>query len=219
MSVRSSGFRARLWAIPGRSREYRRRRTDVSLILRQMKPVLALIALSVLCSCGTGRIWAQGLGNAGTIDGTVTDPSGAVLPNATVTILNRLTNYTQTATTDSKGAFRLTNIPPNPYHVEVSAPNFSTSAQDLDVRSTVPVSLKVSLMVTGAQQTVTVRGSRCGPLGKCSVRPQRCGYVEPLQAFRFVARRRCQRCRDAQQRRRSRRFQWILSSSRGSCAD
>jgi len=121
-----------------------------------MKPVLALIALSVLCSCATGRIWAQGLGNAGTIDGTVTDPSGAVLPNATVTILNRLTNYTQTATTDSKGAFRLTNIPPNPYHVEVSAPNFSTSAQDLDVRSTVPVSLKVSLMVTGAQQTVTV---------------------------------------------------------------
>jgi hypothetical protein len=121
-----------------------------------MKRVLALIVLAVLCCCTTGRIWAQGLGNAGTIDGTVTDPSGAVLPNATVTILNRLTNYTQTATTDSKGAFRLTNIPQNSYHVEVSAPNFTTSAQDVDVRSTVPVSLKVSLMVTGAQQTVTV---------------------------------------------------------------
>src|SRR6478672_9445098 len=121
-----------------------------------MKRALALTVLAVLCSCATGRIWAQGLGNAGTIDGTVTDPSGAVLPNATVTILNRLTNYTQTATTDSKGAFRLTNIPQNSYHVEVSAPNFTTSAQDVDVRSTVPVSLKVSLMVTGAQQTVTV---------------------------------------------------------------
>ena len=89
----------------------------------------------------------------------MTDPSGAVLPNAKVTILNRITNYQQTATTDSKGAFRLTNIPPNPYHVEVSAPNFATSAQDVDVRSTVPVSLKVSLMVAGAQQTVTVEAN------------------------------------------------------------
>ena len=115
--------------------------------------------LSVLCFCATGRIWAQALGNAGTIDGTVTDPSGAVLPNAKVTVLNRLTNYQQTATTDSKGAFRLTNIPPNPYHVEVSAPNFATSAQDIDVRTTVPVSLKVSLMVAGAQQSVTVEAN------------------------------------------------------------
>jgi hypothetical protein len=121
-----------------------------------MKRALALTLLSVLCACATGRIWAQALGNAGTIEGTVTDPSGAVLPNATVTILNRLTNYQQTATTDSKGVFRLTNIPPNPYHVEASAPNFATSAQDVDVRSTVPVSVKFALMVAGATQTVTV---------------------------------------------------------------
>ena len=108
-------------------------------------------------------MFAQALGNAGTIEGTVTDPSGAALPNAKVTILNRITNYQQTATTDSKGAFRLTNIPPNPYHVEVSAPNFATSAQDVDVRSTVPVSLKISLMVAGAQQTRHRGSQRCGP--------------------------------------------------------
>ena len=89
-----------------------------------MKRLLALLALTALYCGPTNRIWAQALGNAGTIEGTVTDPSGAVLPNATVTILNRLTNYRQTATTDSKGAFRLTNIPQNPYHVEVSAPKF-----------------------------------------------------------------------------------------------
>jgi hypothetical protein len=120
-----------------------------------MKRLLALIALITL-SFSTNRIWAQALGNAGTVAGTVTDPSGAILPNATVTILNRLTNYRQTATTDSTGAFRLTNIPPNPYHVEVSAPSFATFTQDIDVRSTVPVSLKVSLAVAGAQQSVTV---------------------------------------------------------------
>jgi hypothetical protein len=93
------------------------------------------------------------------VEGTVTDPSGAVLPNAKVTIVNRVTNYQQAATTDAKGAFRLTNIPPNPYHVEVSAPNFATSAQDIDIRSTVPVSLKISLMVAGAAQSVTVEAN------------------------------------------------------------
>ena len=110
----------------------------------------------LLFFASAAALFAQALGNAGTIEGIVTDSSGALLPSAKVTIVNRISNYTQTVTTDSKGAFRLTNIPPNPYHVEVSAPNFATSAQDVDVRSTVPVSLKISLAVAGAQQTLTV---------------------------------------------------------------
>jgi len=121
-----------------------------------MKRLLLCFCITV---CTTTATFAQALGNAGTVEGTVTDPSGAVLPNAKVTIVNRLTNYQQAATTDGKGAFRLTNIPPNPYHVEVSAANFATSAQDIEVRSTVPVSLKISLMVAGAAQSVTVEAN------------------------------------------------------------
>jgi hypothetical protein len=124
-----------------------------------MKRLLAFSALVALCF--RASVSAQSLGNAGTIEGTVLDPSGAVLTNATVTILNRVTNYSQTATTDNKGGFRLTNVPPNPYHVEVSAPNFAKSQQDIEVRSTVPLRLKVTLSLAGATQTVTVeaRGS------------------------------------------------------------
>src|ERR1041385_5480636 len=114
--------------------------------------------LVVFLCCATS-ILDQALGNAGTIEGTVTDSSGAALPSAKVTILNRITNYQQTATADEKGAFRLTNIPPNPYHVEISAPNFTPSAQDVDVRSTVPLSLKISLAVAGAAQSVTVEAN------------------------------------------------------------
>src|SRR5260370_10419764 len=102
---------------------------------------------------------AQSLGNAGTVQGTVTDPSGASVPNATVTILNRITNYRQAATTDSKGAFRLTNIPPNPYHVEVTAASFATSARDVEVRTTVPISLNIALALAGSQQSVTVEAN------------------------------------------------------------
>ena len=88
---------------------------------------------------------AQSLGNAGTLDGTVTDPSGAAVPKATVTIVNRVTNYRQSVTTDNSGAFRLTNIPPNPYHMEVSAPSFAPYEQDVTIRGAVPISLKIQL--------------------------------------------------------------------------
>jgi hypothetical protein len=121
-----------------------------------MKSILAVLALIVFVSALQDRLAAQSLGNAGTVQGTITDPSGAALPNATVTVLNRVTNYRQTATTDNSGAFRLTNMPPNPYHLEVSAPNFTTSTQDVDVRSTVPVNLKIALTIAGGQQSVTV---------------------------------------------------------------
>ena len=50
---------------------------------------------------------AQSLGNAGTVTGTVTDPSGAALPNATVAIRKPVTGYTQSVTTRSSGSFRL----------------------------------------------------------------------------------------------------------------
>ncbi len=118
-----------------------------------------LLALSVLVALSAARAPAQSLGNAGTVEGTVTDPSGAALPNATVTILHRVTNYRQTATTDSMGAFRLNNIPPNPYHIEVSAPNFATSGRDVDVRGTVPISLKIALAVAGTKTSLTVEAA------------------------------------------------------------
>ncbi|MCU1339364.1 MAG: TonB-dependent receptor [Bryobacterales bacterium] len=124
-----------------------------------MKRLLVLSALIAVCFLSPSALFGQALGNAGTIQGSVTDPSGAVLPNARVTIINRVTNYQQSATTDGTGAFRLTNIPPNPYHLEVSAPNFGTVEQDVDVRSTVPVSLKIPMAVAGTKQTVTVEAA------------------------------------------------------------
>ena len=164
-------------------------------------------------------MFAQALGNAGTIEGTVTDPSGAILPNAKVTILNRITNYQQTATTDSKGTFRLTNIPPNPYHVEVSAPNFAISAQDVDVRSTVPVSLKISHHGGWSGAERDGGSERRGPTGECPLRAQRRGYFEPVQTFGFIAGRGRERRGGAEQRSRGCRFQRILPPARGSCAD
>jgi hypothetical protein len=55
---------------------------------------------------------AQSLGNAGTIEGTVVDQSGASIPQAQVRLTNAVSGYTQTVTSGQDGSFRLVNIPP-----------------------------------------------------------------------------------------------------------
>ncbi len=79
-----------------------------------------------------------GLGSAGVVKGTVKDPSGAVIPGATVTIYNPVTGFERTASTDASGGFTFTNIPFNPYHLTVTATGFAPHVQDVDLNSTVP---------------------------------------------------------------------------------
>src|SRR5438270_2559156 len=93
------------------------------------------------------------------VAGTVVDPSGALVPGATVEIHNPVSQFDRTATTDSSGAFSIQNIPFNPYHMSVTATGFSAYAQDIDLRSPVPLNLKVSLQLGTAVQTVTVESN------------------------------------------------------------
>src|SRR5690349_16806795 len=81
------------------------------------------------------------------ISGTVVDPSGAVVPGATVEIRNPVSQFERSVSTDNSGAFSISNIPFNPYHMTVTGSGFATYVQDIDLRSPVPVSLKISLQV------------------------------------------------------------------------
>ena len=65
------------------------------------------IALLLMCFVFV----AQGQTIFGRISGTVTDSSGAVVPNAAVTITNSATNLVRTATTDDGGFYTVTNLP------------------------------------------------------------------------------------------------------------
>ena len=85
---------------------------------------------------------AQSLGNAGTVEGTVVDQSGAAVPKATVTAANAVTGYKQSVVSASDGSFRLVNLPPNPYHIEVTAPGFNPFTQDVAIRVLYPLPLK-----------------------------------------------------------------------------
>ena len=94
--------------------------------------------------------------NAGSISGVVTDPTGAVIPGATVSIENPVSQYTRSTTTDSAGHYGFSNIPFNPYHMTVTGKGFASFAQDVEVRSTVAVVSNVGLKVGSEINTVTV---------------------------------------------------------------
>ena len=128
-------------------------------MIGRMRRILAILSFGLLSFSLVNSVLAQSLGSAGTVDGTVTDPSGSPVPQAAVTIVNRVTDYKQTVTTDGRGAFRFTNVPPNPYHMEVIGPNFAPYEQDVTVRSAVPVSLRVQLALAGTKTTITVEAA------------------------------------------------------------
>lgn len=102
-------------------------------------------------------VFAQA-GNSGTITGTVTDPTGGVIANATVTIHNPVSGYERSTTTDASGKFSFTNVPFNPYHLTASVSGFAPYAGDVNVDTTVPVNVKIPLALKGTSQTVTVEG-------------------------------------------------------------
>ncbi len=96
------------------------------------------------------------LGNSGSIEGVVKDPSGGVVAGATVEISYAVSGFHRETATGSDGSFKFTNVPFNSYHLAVTAGGFENYAQDVDVRSAVPATVQISLKIGTAVQTVNV---------------------------------------------------------------
>lgn len=75
-----------------------------------MRPTLAWFLLELILASTVAH--AQGIGSSGNINGTVTDPAGAVLPKATVIVLDTRTGLRRTVATDTTGQFQVTNLFP-----------------------------------------------------------------------------------------------------------
>jgi Carboxypeptidase regulatory-like domain/TonB-dependent Receptor Plug Domain len=120
--------------------------------------IVAVVALAFASFFAVAPTMAQ-LGNSGSIEGIVKDPSGGVVAGASVEISYPVSGFERQATTDADGNFKFTNVPFNPYHLAVTAAGFASFSQDVDVRSAVPVTLQISLKLGTSATSITVEAS------------------------------------------------------------
>jgi hypothetical protein len=91
------------------------------------------------------------------IHGTVLDPTGAAIPNATVTATNVVTNVQTTRTTDAQGNFMMSSLPTGQYRVEISSQGFQRLTETgVTVNGVQMASVNAKLNIGAATQTVTV---------------------------------------------------------------
>src|SRR5882762_5167290 len=96
----------------------------------------------------------------GTIQGTVTDSNGAVVPGANVEVKNLDTNLVRTLATDEGGRFVALGLPPGPYSVTVSKQGFATSvAERLDLTVGQALNLPLGMKISGVEERVTINSS------------------------------------------------------------
>lgn len=128
-----------------------------SLRFARSRVASLVVCVALVLSSGLAA-WAQA--GRGGISGSVTDPSGAVVPGASVTLLNRATGVEQHSVTTAGGLYVFVSLNPGEYQVTASQPGFESVAQDK-----VPVSvdqvttLNISLRVGAATEVVKVTGS------------------------------------------------------------
>src|SRR5438876_5931485 len=128
-----------------------------ALAMRNYLPKF-LFVLVILTICGL-PVFGQ-VTPTGSISGMVTDPNGAVVPNATVTAKNKATGVERTATTSDSGTFSIPQVPTGIYLVTVQATSGFKKSQVTDVKVDVgtPATVKVVLELGNPQETVTVVG-------------------------------------------------------------
>ena len=96
----------------------------------------------------------------GTISGSITDPNGAVVPGATVTITNAATNQSFTTTSNNDGNYSSAVLSPGTYSVSVNSPGFKQHlVQSVVLGVNVPAFVNAALEVGNVSETVTVTAS------------------------------------------------------------
>ncbi len=120
-----------------------------------MAALRRLVSLVMLLAFTGSVVWAQ---FTSAIEGTVTDPAGAVVSKAKVTIKNTGTGTERMIETSDAGYFRISSLPASSFTVTVSAPGFKTTVQTISLEVTQIKTLNIDLQVGGAAEEVLVTG-------------------------------------------------------------
>lgn len=120
--------------------------------------LLAVAFFSLACLVpGNPPAHAQGTGTSAEIRGTVTDPTGATVPKATVTVEDTEKGIRRTSLTESDGGYRVTGLPPSTYTVTVELSGFQIEkAKSIVVNIGQTLILDFHLQVASATANVEV---------------------------------------------------------------
>lgn len=110
------------------------------------------LAVFAFMFCATGRSQST----AGSVDGIVTDQSGAVLPNATVTVTNESTGEVRVVVTNSAGAYSFPNLSPGNYRGAITSVGFEALKTELVVPINHPVRWDATLKTGNVSTTIAV---------------------------------------------------------------
>ena len=117
-----------------------------------MKRLIALLCLSA--SIAVAQIGTS------TITGRVTDASGATVPNVTVRVVQKSTNFTNTATTNTDGIYRVLSLQPGDYRVSFEAAGFKKGVNDeVNLRTGDTLAVDIAMQVGQLTESVEVTGS------------------------------------------------------------
>jgi carboxypeptidase family protein len=117
---------------------------------------LALFLLVVICVGSALPMWAQSA-SSGTVAGSVTDPTGAVVAGAKVTLTDTSTNTPRSTTTNASGRYIYVDVAPGIYNIEVTKAGFSTTkTEKQEVQVGTSLTINLALQVGGANVVVEV---------------------------------------------------------------
>src|SRR5262249_38950079 len=122
-----------------------------------MRSLFNLFMLSLACLLLSGMAFAQGAGASGDIKGTVTDPTGAIIANATVTATEGEKGLKRTVTTGGDGNYHLAGLLPAVYSVSVGKAGFQTElAKSVTVNIGDTVVLDFHMKVSAVSESIEV---------------------------------------------------------------
>src|SRR2546426_4895937 len=115
---------------------------------------LTILSLLLLLTGLSVSVSAQAV--YGNIIGTVTDPQGAAVTGATVTVTDLAKNVTTTVQTNEEGNYTVTHLIPGRYRVKIEAQGYKSSNQEVDVRADISAHIDIALEVGQVSEQVTV---------------------------------------------------------------
>jgi Carboxypeptidase regulatory-like domain len=119
---------------------------------------LKLVVCLLWLACGPAAV-AYAQSATGSIEGTIVDQSGAVMPGVTVTVRQTATGTTRSVMTDDNGLFRVPLLPVGVYEITADLSGFSSRKQpDVTLNIGQTVTLKIEMAVSGVAETVNVSG-------------------------------------------------------------